>query len=151
MDDSSISRVYLKESLGKASEAVGFVASDLRAALRCVSGAEAIVVLGIIEAANELQRRIEQLGGAVEPESSEDGLAEGAELLQVRNKDFHEGRYSKVRIVACSVPHAWYADRVGSVVSVFGVDRFGFWTRDTGPHRFSQWVALPDAKPEIPS
>lgn len=51
----------------------------------------------------------------------------------------------KVKIERCSQHGAWWSEHVGKTVDVFAVDGYGYWTRDTGPMRLSQWIACEDA------
>lgn len=51
----------------------------------------------------------------------------------------------KIRIERCSDPTNWYASHIGTVVAVEWIDSYGYWTRDTGPMRCSQWVKCEDA------
>lgn len=53
----------------------------------------------------------------------------------------------RVWIGRCTSPSAWYKDRIGDIVSVFAKDSYGYWTRDTGPMRLSQWIREEDAVP----
>lgn len=53
----------------------------------------------------------------------------------------------KVQIHRCSQPGSWWESHVGKVIDVIAVDSYGYWTRDTGPMRHTQWVACEDATP----
>ena len=81
----------------------------------------------------------QEVGGTITPTS------EWEVKLQAARRVLQDGKPCRVRINRCSCHWAWYKDRVGQEVSVFAVDSYGYWTRDTGPMRCSQWIKLEDA------
>lgn len=52
----------------------------------------------------------------------------------------------KVRILKCSIPGAWYKDRVGDVISVIRSDKKYYWTRED--NGFLNIILLGDAEKE---